>query len=143
MATGEHGHLLVSAQGPVVEEPGFSPDAVTLHLQPKVENIAREIVQDDGLAAITNVSFFIIHDDMTWRLDFLQVQFLVPGQAGGPGPSVPGAVMEEQRPDGDSVTVLPRPTVVKIAMVFPLRIKGVTLTNVLSQVKMVRFIGVA
>ena len=42
--------------------------------------------------------------------------------------------MEEQRPDGDSVTVLHRPTVVKIAMVFPLRIKGVTLTNVLSQV---------
>ena len=65
MATGEHGNLLVSAQGPVVEEPDFSPDAVTLHLQPKVENIAREIVQDDGLAAITNVSFFIIHDDMT------------------------------------------------------------------------------
>ena len=51
--------------------------------------------------------------------------------------------MEEQRPDGDSVTVLPLPTVVKTVMVFPLNIKSVTLTNVLCKVKMVRVIGVA
>ena len=51
--------------------------------------------------------------------------------------------MEEQRPDGDSVTVLHRTTVVETVTVFPLSIKSVTLTNVLSQVKMVRFIGVA
>ena len=34
---------------------------------------------------------------------------MVLGEAGGLGPSVPRAVVEELRPGGDSVTVQPRP----------------------------------
>ena len=60
---------------------------------------------------------------------------MVSGETGDPGPSVPGAVVEEQRPVGDSVTVQPRPTVVENAMVATLSREGVTLNSALSQVK--------
>ena len=49
--------------------------------------------------------------------------------------SVPRAVVEELRHGGDSVTVQPRPTVVKTVMVITLSREGVTLTSVLYQVK--------
>ena len=64
---------------------------------------------------------------------------MVPGEAGRKQmkemESVPRAVVEELRPGGDSVTVQPRPTVVKTVMVITLSREGVTLTSVLSQVK--------
>ena len=64
---------------------------------------------------------------------------MVPGEAGRNQmkemESVPGVVVEELRPGGDSVTVRPRPTVVKTVMVITLSREGVTLTSVLSQVK--------
>ena len=64
---------------------------------------------------------------------------MVPGEAGRNQmkemESVPGVVVEELRPGGDSVTVQPRPTVVKTVMVITLSREGVTLTSVLSQVK--------
>ena len=64
---------------------------------------------------------------------------MVPGEAGRNQmkemESVPGVVVEELRPGGDSVTVQPRPTVVKTVMVITLSREGVTLTPVLSQVK--------
>ena len=60
---------------------------------------------------------------------------MVSGETGLNGLSVPRAVVEEQRPVGDSVTVQPRPTVVENAMVATLSREGVTLNNVLTQVK--------
>ena len=64
---------------------------------------------------------------------------MVPGEAGRKQmkemESVPGVVVEELRPGGDSVTVQPRPTVVKTVMVITLSREGATLTPVLSQVK--------
>ncbi len=60
---------------------------------------------------------------------------MVSGETGLTGLSVPRAVVEEQRPVRDSVTVQPRPTVVKTAMVITLSREGVTLNHVLYQVK--------
>ena len=53
---------------------------------------------------------------------------MVPGQTGDPGLSVPRAVVEEQRPGGDSVTVQPRPTVVETVRVITLRENSATLS---------------
>ena len=63
---------------------------------------------------------------------------MVPGEAGRNQmkemESVPRAVVEELRPGGDSVTVQPRPTVVKTVMVITLSREGATLTPALSEV---------
>ena len=53
---------------------------------------------------------------------------MVPGVGGDPGPSVLRHVVEELRPDGDTVTV--QPTVVETAMVMPLSRDSVALTPV-------------
>ena len=50
---------------------------------------------------------------------------MVPGVPGLTGPSVPRAVVEELRPGGDSVTVQPRPTVVKTVVVRALKRENV------------------
>ena len=60
---------------------------------------------------------------------------LVAGEAGKVGPSVPGPVVEELRPDGDFVTVQPRHTGVQTVRVRALERDNVTLSHVLSQVK--------
>ena len=64
---------------------------------------------------------------------------MVPGEAGRDPmqdlESVPGAVVEELRPGGDSVTVQARHTVVETALVITPSRDGVTLTDVLSRVK--------
>ena len=59
---------------------------------------------------------------------------MVSGETGDPGPSVPRAVVEELRPGGDSVTVQPRPTVVKTVRVITLRRDSATPSSALSQV---------
>ena len=59
---------------------------------------------------------------------------MVPGQVGDPGLGVPEAVVEEQRPGGDSVTVQPRPTVVQTVWGITLNRNSATLSPVLSQV---------
>ena len=50
---------------------------------------------------------------------------MVLGEAGGLGPSVPRPVVEELRPGGDSVTVRPRPMVVKTVVVRALKRENV------------------
>ena len=59
---------------------------------------------------------------------YLQVQWMVIGEAGGLGPSVPRAVVEELKQEGDSVTT--KPTVEGTAMVITLNRDGATLTPV-------------
>ena len=59
-----------------------------------------------------------------------QVQLTDPGVPGLTGLHVPGAVVEELRPGGDSVTVRPRPTVVLTVRVKALRRNRVKLTLV-------------
>ena len=72
---------------------------------------------------------------------------MVPGEAGRNQreemESVPRAVVEELRPGADSVTVQPRPTVVKTVMVITLNREVVTLTSVLSKVKKNKYSVVA
>ena len=53
---------------------------------------------------------------------------MVLGEAGGLGPSVPRAVVEELKQEGDSVTT--KPTVEGTAMVITLNRDGATLTPV-------------
>ena len=53
---------------------------------------------------------------------------MAPGEAGDPGLSVPVTVVEEQRPGGDSVTVI------QTVRGMTLSRDSVTLTNVVSQV---------
>ena len=59
---------------------------------------------------------------------YLQVQWMVLGEAGGLGPSVPRAVVEELKQEGDSVTT--QPMVEGTAMVKTLNRDGATLTPV-------------
>ena len=60
---------------------------------------------------------------------------MVPGGAGSHGmESVPGAVEEELRPGGESVTVQPRLTVGGAVLVLPLRRGAATLSPAVSQV---------
>ena len=72
---------------------------------------------------------------------------MVPGEAGRNQreemESVPRAVVEELRPGTDTVTVQPRPTVVKTVMVITLNREVVTLTSVLSKVKKNKYSVVA
>ena len=64
---------------------------------------------------------------------------MVPGEAGRDPmqdlESVPGAVVEELRPGGDSVTAQARHTVVETVLVITPSRDDVTLTDVLSRVK--------
>ena len=53
---------------------------------------------------------------------------MAPGEAGDPGLSVPVTVVEEQRPGGDSVTVI------QTVRGITLRRDSATLTTVVSQV---------
>ena len=57
-----------------------------------------------------------------------QLPYLVPGAPGLTGLSVPRAVVEELKPEGDSVTT--KPTVEGTAMVITLNRDGATLTPV-------------
>ena len=50
---------------------------------------------------------------------------MVPGDPGLTGPSVPRGVVEELSPGGDSVTVRPRPMVVKTVVVRALKRENV------------------
>ena len=59
---------------------------------------------------------------------------MVSGDRGLTGLSVPRAVMEEVRPERDSVTVQPRPTVVETVRGITLSRNSATLNPVLSQV---------
>ena len=62
----------------------------------------------------------------------LQVQLMVPGEAGDPGQSVPRPVVEEQSPGGDCVTVQSRPMVAETVVVITLNRNGATVTPVRS-----------
>ena len=57
------------------------------------------------------------------------------GEAGCPGVAAPRPAEEDISPRPASVTLLLRPMVVQSVWVVTLDIEGVTLTNVLSQVK--------
>ena len=66
---------------------------------------------------------------------------MVPGDPGENGPSVPRAVVEELRPGGDSVTVRPRPMVVKTVVVRALKRENVTQIPV--QVRILSIVGIS
>ena len=65
----------------------------------------------------------------------LQAQWMVPGDPGLTGLSVPRAVVEELRPGGDSVTVRPRPRGGQTVRGMTLNRDSATLTNVAYQVQ--------
>ena len=60
---------------------------------------------------------------------------MVLGEAGGLGPSVPRAVVEELRPGGDSVTVRPRPRGGQTVRGINIRRDSATLRLVMAKVR--------
>ena len=62
---------------------------------------------------------------------------MVLGEAGGLGPSVPRAVVEELRPGGDSVTVRPRPRGGQTVRGINIRRDSATLRLVMAKVRTV------
>ena len=66
---------------------------------------------------------------------------MVLGEAGGLGPSVPRAVVEELRPGGDSVTVRPRPRGGQTVRGINIRRDSATLRLVVAKVKGKSIVG--
>ena len=67
-------------------------------------------------------------------------QLMVSGETGLTGLSVPRAVVEEQRPVRDSVTVQPRPTVVQTVLEMTLNRDSATLSPAMSMLKVISLI---